>query len=165
MELKQGRCTTCGANIEVDPAHLAGVCSFCGNAYVSEKAIQNTVVNNITNINHHHGYHTRQPSQCVIVGTGYGVSFEKKENPIALIGVIFAFINIIVMAIVFISGIVVGSVTLALSVWGLMDARKKNHVTGWAITGIVISIFQIIIGIILVSVLSSIIIPFSEGAW
>ena len=51
--IKQGKCTSCGANIEVDVSQQAGMCSFCGNAYVVEHALQNvTIHSNVTNIYH-----------------------------------------------------------------------------------------------------------------
>lgn len=35
------RCTQCGAEIEVDDTKEAGICKYCGTAFVTEKAINN----------------------------------------------------------------------------------------------------------------------------
>ena len=48
MPLVPAVCTQCGAQIEVDDTHEAGVCKHCGTAFVTEKAICN--YNNIYNI-------------------------------------------------------------------------------------------------------------------
>ena len=50
MGLVAAKCTQCGANIEVDASKDAGICSFCGTAFVTEKAINNYIVNNTFNI-------------------------------------------------------------------------------------------------------------------
>lgn len=39
------KCTQCGANIEVDKTQTAGICPYCKTPYVTEKAIQNYVLN------------------------------------------------------------------------------------------------------------------------
>ena len=52
MGLVAAKCTSCGANIEVDISHDAGICKFCGTAFITEKAINNyitNITNNITN--------------------------------------------------------------------------------------------------------------------
>lgn len=41
-------CTQCGANIEVDASREAGVCKFCGTAFITEKAINNYITNHST---------------------------------------------------------------------------------------------------------------------
>lgn len=47
MGLVAAKCTQCGANIEVDASKEAGICQYCGTAYVTEKAINNyNIVNN-----------------------------------------------------------------------------------------------------------------------
>ena len=48
MPLVPAICTQCGAQIEVDNTHAAGVCKHCGTAFITEKAINNynTTVNN-----------------------------------------------------------------------------------------------------------------------
>lgn len=49
MGLVPAKCTQCGANIEVDETREAGICQYCGTAFITEKAICNynvTVVNN-----------------------------------------------------------------------------------------------------------------------
>lgn len=51
MPLVAAKCTQCGANIEVDDTKEAGICKYCGTAFITEKAINNYVVNNTYNIN------------------------------------------------------------------------------------------------------------------
>lgn len=53
MPLVAAKCTQCGANIEVDDTKEAGICNFCGTAFITEKAITNynTYITNDTNIN------------------------------------------------------------------------------------------------------------------
>ena len=41
MALVPAICTQCGAQIEVDDTHEAGVCNHCGTAFITEKAINN----------------------------------------------------------------------------------------------------------------------------
>ena len=41
MALIPAKCTQCGANIEVDDTHEAGICKYCGTAFITEKAINN----------------------------------------------------------------------------------------------------------------------------
>lgn len=41
MSLVAAKCTQCGANIEVDDTKEAGICQFCGTAFIMEKAISN----------------------------------------------------------------------------------------------------------------------------
>ena len=41
MGFVAAKCTQCGANIEVDESKEAGVCKYCGTAFVTEKAINN----------------------------------------------------------------------------------------------------------------------------
>lgn len=48
MGLVAAKCTQCGANIEVDDTNDAGICKYCGTAFVTEKVINNY---NITNNN------------------------------------------------------------------------------------------------------------------
>lgn len=58
MPLVPAICTQCGANIEVDNTHEAGICKFCGTAFITEKAINNYtnyVTNNIVNNNNFKG--------------------------------------------------------------------------------------------------------------
>jgi DNA-directed RNA polymerase subunit RPC12/RpoP len=43
MPLVPAKCTNCGANIEIDNAKEAGICSHCGTAFVTQKAINNYV--------------------------------------------------------------------------------------------------------------------------
>ena len=45
--MKAGKCPNCGANISVDETKDAGICEFCGTAFVTEKAIYN--INNTSN--------------------------------------------------------------------------------------------------------------------
>lgn len=54
MPLVAARCTQCGANIEVDNTKEAGICKFCGTAFITEKAITNYntyVTNNFAGAN------------------------------------------------------------------------------------------------------------------
>lgn len=48
------KCTQCGANIEVDESKEAGICKYCGTAFVTEKAINNynTYITNNINVIH-----------------------------------------------------------------------------------------------------------------
>lgn len=48
MGLVAAKCTQCGANIEVDDSKEAGICKFCGTAFITEKVISNYNTN-ITN--------------------------------------------------------------------------------------------------------------------
>lgn len=41
MPLVPAICTQCGAQIEVDNTHEAGICKHCGTAFITEKAINN----------------------------------------------------------------------------------------------------------------------------
>lgn len=41
MGLVAAKCTQCGANIEVDDTKEAGICKYCGTAFITEKAITN----------------------------------------------------------------------------------------------------------------------------
>lgn len=54
MPLVAAKCTECGANIEVDDAKEAGICKYCGTAFITEKAINNYntfITNNYTTNN------------------------------------------------------------------------------------------------------------------
>lgn len=50
MPLVAAKCTQCGANIEVDNSKEAGICKYCGTAFITEKAINNYITNNTYNI-------------------------------------------------------------------------------------------------------------------
>lgn len=50
MALVAAKCTQCGADLQVDPAQEAAICPFCKTAFITEKAINNYVTNNVTNI-------------------------------------------------------------------------------------------------------------------
>lgn len=50
MALVVAKCTSCGSNIEVDPGKEAGICPYCGSAFIVEKAINNYITNTTTNI-------------------------------------------------------------------------------------------------------------------
>ena len=41
MGLVAAKCTQCGANIEVDESKEAGICKYCGTAFITEKVITN----------------------------------------------------------------------------------------------------------------------------
>lgn len=45
MGLVAAKCTQCGANIEVDASKEAGICKYCGTAFITEKAINNYKIN------------------------------------------------------------------------------------------------------------------------
>ena len=50
MALVPAKCTQCGGTIEVDDTKEAGICTHCGTAFITEKAINNYTTNyNITN--------------------------------------------------------------------------------------------------------------------
>ena len=57
MGLIAAKCTQCGANIQIDDTKEAGICEFCGTAFITEKAINNynismdNVVINSDNVN------------------------------------------------------------------------------------------------------------------
>lgn len=40
MSFLEAKCTQCGAFITVDDTKDAGICEYCGNAFVTEKAIK-----------------------------------------------------------------------------------------------------------------------------
>ena len=49
MALVPAICTQCGAQIEVDNTHEAGICKFCGTPFITEKAInQYSTIHNVT---------------------------------------------------------------------------------------------------------------------
>lgn len=49
MGFVAAKCTECGANIEVNETKEAGICKYCGTAFITEKAINNyNVTNNIS---------------------------------------------------------------------------------------------------------------------
>lgn len=54
MPLVPAICTQCGAQVEVDDTHDAGVCKHCGTAFITEKAI-NKYTTYITNNNNYAG--------------------------------------------------------------------------------------------------------------
>ena len=51
MGFVAAKCTQCGANIEVDDDKEAGICEYCGTAFITEKVINNynTYVTNNNN--------------------------------------------------------------------------------------------------------------------
>ncbi len=57
MGFVAAKCTQCGANIQIDDTKEAGICEFCGTAFITEKAINNynismdNVVINSDNVN------------------------------------------------------------------------------------------------------------------
>lgn len=54
MPFVAAKCTECGANIEVDDTKDAGICKYCGTAFITEKAINNYNTH-ITNNNNFYG--------------------------------------------------------------------------------------------------------------
>ncbi len=58
MPLVAAKCIQCGANIEVDDTKEAGICKYCGTAFITEKAINNYntyITNNYTTNNSYAG--------------------------------------------------------------------------------------------------------------
>ena len=49
MHLVPALCPQCGGALDVDPNQEAAVCKFCGTPFITEKAIQNYNVTNVTN--------------------------------------------------------------------------------------------------------------------
>ena len=49
MPFVAAKCTQCGATIEVDDTKEAGICKYCGTAFITEKAINNYNTYIITN--------------------------------------------------------------------------------------------------------------------
>ena len=48
MALVAAKCTQCGASIQVDETKEAGICQYCGTAFITEKVINNyNITNNI----------------------------------------------------------------------------------------------------------------------
>ena len=41
MNMVNGKCPNCGASIKLDKDKDAGICEYCGTAFVTEKAINN----------------------------------------------------------------------------------------------------------------------------
>lgn len=50
MALVPAICTQCGAQIEIDTTHEAGICKHCGTAFITEKAINHYNMTNNNNI-------------------------------------------------------------------------------------------------------------------
>lgn len=50
MPLVPAKCTQCGANLEVDPTKDAAICPACNTPFITEKAINNYNITNVTNI-------------------------------------------------------------------------------------------------------------------
>lgn len=50
MPFVQAKCTQCGANIQVDNTKEAGICEFCGTAFITEKSINNYNLTNNINV-------------------------------------------------------------------------------------------------------------------
>lgn len=58
MGFVAAKCTECGADIEVDDTKEAGICKYCGTAFINEKAINNYntyITNNYTTTNNFAG--------------------------------------------------------------------------------------------------------------
>ena len=47
--LVAAKCTQCGANIQVDSTHEAGICPHCGTAFITAKAVTNYNTTYVTN--------------------------------------------------------------------------------------------------------------------
>ena len=50
MALVAAKCTECGESIEVDDEKDAGICNFCGTAFVTQKVINNTNISKTYNV-------------------------------------------------------------------------------------------------------------------
>ena len=53
MPIVPAKCTQCGSNLEIDSSKDAGICPYCGTAFITEKAINNynSYVTNNNNFN------------------------------------------------------------------------------------------------------------------
>lgn len=49
MGLVAAKCPECGANINIDETKDAGICEYCGTAFVTEKVINNNYINIVNN--------------------------------------------------------------------------------------------------------------------
>ena len=67
------KCPQCGANINVDVDKETGICEACGTKFITEKVIQNTVVNNSTAYN-------IQNAVFNITAPTSGIDTNKQEN-------------------------------------------------------------------------------------
>lgn len=47
MSLVPAICTQCGAQIEVEDTYEAGVCKYCGVAFVTQKAVSKRLLHNM----------------------------------------------------------------------------------------------------------------------
>lgn len=47
VNLQTAKCPACGASVQVDPSQDAANCSYCGTAFVVEKAINNYNIGNV----------------------------------------------------------------------------------------------------------------------
>lgn len=77
MPLVPAICTQCGAQIEVDNTHEAGVCKHCGTAFITEKAI-NQYTTYVTNNNNFAG------ANINIVGGDISNYIELAKNALAI---------------------------------------------------------------------------------
>lgn len=59
MSIVNGKCPNCGASIKLDKDKDAGICEYCGSAYVTEKAI----INNGTYINKQEIHNVKQDNE------------------------------------------------------------------------------------------------------
>jgi len=96
MELRQGKCTSCGANINVNPTLQVEICQFCGNTYLVENAIQhvqynNTNCNNVTHIHHHYGNAPQTPQL-----EEQTIQNEQRKSPKLSVGIVLLIIGIII---------------------------------------------------------------------
>ncbi len=93
MALVPAKCTNCGANIEVDESKEAGICRYCGTAFITEKAINNyttnvQVNNNVvqtTNINAGTVHiHEDQLNRFFVVEEGYLIDYKGKRKKVTI---------------------------------------------------------------------------------
>ena len=67
MALVAAKCTQCGGSLKVDDSKDAGICPFCGTAFVTEKVIQNYnihVTNNIDTVIVQHSEKNEMIERC-----------------------------------------------------------------------------------------------------
>lgn len=88
--MKQAKCTSCGANIEVDENSEVGTCPYCKAAYATDKAIKNfnnTTNNNANVINNYYGSASNANSNIKIPKT----QRPKVSIPLTLLGLYCGF--------------------------------------------------------------------------
>lgn len=95
-KLVPAKCPSCGATIVVDPDLEACTCEYCGNAFIVQKAVNNYITNNTTNI-----YNKKQDNE-------YSVEVEKHKSQTSQVAgmVAIAITTTVLVAVIFLSIIV-----------------------------------------------------------